>query len=40
VAQVLTGGPEALAASKELIREIGERDLAANGPYTAEVIAA
>jgi len=39
VAQVLTGGPEALAASKELIREIGERDLAANGPYTAEVIA-
>lgn len=35
---ILSGGPEALAVSKELIREIGERSLTANGPYTAEVI--
>jgi len=39
VARLMTGGPRALAASKALIRGIGERDLAANGPYTAEVIA-
>ena len=36
---ILSGGPEALAVSKELIREIGERSLTDNGPYTAEVIA-
>ena len=35
---ILTGGPQALAVSKELIREIGERSLEENGPYTAEVI--
>ena len=35
---ILTGGPEALAVSKELIREIAERSLDENGPYTAEVI--
>ncbi len=35
---VLTGGPNALAVSKELIREIAERSLEENGPYTAEVI--
>lgn len=38
VAMILTGGPEALATSKELIREISERSLDENGPYTAEVI--
>ena len=36
---VLTGGPHALAAAKELIRGIGERNLDDNGPYTAEEIA-
>ena len=36
---VLTGGPNALAAAKELIRGIGERNLDDNGPYTAEEIA-
>ncbi len=35
---ILTGGPNALAVSKELIREIAERSLEDNGPYTAEVI--
>ena len=35
---ILTGGPHALGVSKELIREIGERSLEDNGPYTAEVI--
>jgi methylglutaconyl-CoA hydratase len=40
VRQILSGGPEALATSKELIREIGERSLEENGPYTAEVITA
>lgn len=35
---IVSGGPNALAASKELIREIGERLLADNGPYTAEII--
>ena len=35
---ILTGGPHALAVSKELIRAIGERSLDENGPYTAEVI--
>lgn len=35
---VLTGGPQALAVSKELIREVGERSLDDNGPYTAELI--
>jgi methylglutaconyl-CoA hydratase len=39
IAMILTGGPEALAVSKELIREIAERFLDENGPYTAEVIA-
>ena len=37
-ALILSGGPEALAVSKELIREIGERTLAENGPYTADLI--
>lgn len=35
---VLSGGPEALAASKELIRGIGDRTLDENGPYTAKLI--
>jgi methylglutaconyl-CoA hydratase len=35
---ILSGGPNALAVSKELIREIAERSLEENGPYTAEVI--
>ncbi len=39
VALILSGGPEALAVSKELIREVAERSLVDNGPYTAEVIA-
>jgi methylglutaconyl-CoA hydratase len=38
VAMILTGGPEALAVSKDLIRGISERSLDENGPYTAEVI--
>ncbi|MGD2111217.1 MAG: enoyl-CoA hydratase/isomerase family protein [Phycisphaerae bacterium] len=38
VQAILTGGPNALAVSKELLREIGERSLVENGPYTAEVI--
>jgi len=38
-AAILTGGPEALAVSKALIRGIAERSLEENGPYTAEVIA-
>ena len=38
VKMILTGGAEALAVSKELIREVGERSLDENGPYTAEVI--
>jgi len=38
IAMILTGGPEALAVSKELIRNISERSLDENGPYTAEVI--
>jgi methylglutaconyl-CoA hydratase len=36
---ILTGGPKALAGAKELIREISERSLEENGPYTAEAIA-
>ena len=39
VEMIMTGGPEALAVSKELIREISERSLDENGPYTADVIA-
>lgn len=39
IALLSSGGPQALAASKELIRAIGERSLEENGPYTAEVIA-
>ncbi len=39
VESILTGGPAALAASKELLREIGHRSIDENGPYTAEVIA-
>ena len=35
---ILTGGPEALGVSKELIREIAERRLEENSPYTAGVI--
>ena len=38
IEMILTGGPEALAGAKELIREIGERSLEENGPYTAHVI--
>lgn len=38
IEMILTGGPEALAVSKELIREISERSLDDNGPYTAAVI--
>ena len=34
-----SGGPQALAAAKELIRGIGERTLEENGPYTARLIA-
>ena len=39
VQAILTGGPAALTAAKELIREIGQRSLDDNGPYTAEEIA-
>ncbi len=35
---ILTGGPEALGVTKDLIRGISERSLDDNGPYTAEVI--
>jgi methylglutaconyl-CoA hydratase len=35
---IQTGGPEALAASKQLIRDIAERSLDENGPYTAKLI--
>ncbi len=38
-AMILTGGPQALAAAKELIREVAERPLEENGPYTAGIIA-
>ncbi len=38
VAQILSGGPQALASSKELIRQVAERSITDNGPYTAEVI--
>ena len=38
IGMILTGGPQALAVSKELIREISERSLDENGPYTAGVI--
>lgn len=38
VRMILSGGPQALAVSKELVREIAERSLEENGPYTAEVI--
>ncbi|MBN2560639.1 MAG: enoyl-CoA hydratase/isomerase family protein [Phycisphaerae bacterium] len=38
IKMILTGGPKALAGSKELIREISERSIEDNGPYTAEVI--
>jgi methylglutaconyl-CoA hydratase len=38
IALVLTGGPQALAVSKELLHTIGERTLEENGPHTAEVI--
>jgi methylglutaconyl-CoA hydratase len=38
IAMVRTGGPGALAVSKELICGIAERSLEENGPYTAEVI--
>jgi methylglutaconyl-CoA hydratase len=39
VQQVLTGGPNALAVSKGLIRWVGERSLEENGKYTAQLIA-
>jgi len=39
VQMVLTGGPQALAVSKGLIRSVGERSLEENGKYTAEMIA-
>ena len=39
IALILTGGPKALGVSKELIREVAERSIDENGPYTAEVIA-
>ncbi|MFQ5590692.1 MAG: enoyl-CoA hydratase/isomerase family protein [Phycisphaerae bacterium] len=39
VESILTGGPNALASSKELIRGVSERSLEDCGPYTAEVIA-
>jgi methylglutaconyl-CoA hydratase len=39
IEMVLTGGPHALAAAKELIRGITERSLDENGPYTAAEIA-
>lgn len=39
IEMILTGGPEALAGAKELIRGIAERSLDQNGPYTAELIA-
>ena len=38
IKMILTGGPDALGVSKELIREVAERTLEENGPYTAEVI--
>lgn len=38
VGLTLTGGPEALAVSKELLRGISERDLEQNMTFTAEVI--
>jgi methylglutaconyl-CoA hydratase len=38
ISHILTGGPEALTASKELLRGIAERDLERNKTYTAEVI--
>ena len=39
VGMMLKNGPEALAVSKDLIREIAQRTLEDNGPYTAGVIA-
>ncbi len=39
IGMILAGGPEALAASKDLLREISERSLEENGPFTAGVIA-
>ncbi len=39
IKMILTGGPMALADAKKLIREISERSLEDNGPYTAEAIA-
>lgn len=39
VKMILTGGPGALAAAKQLIRGISERSLDDNGPYTAQEIA-
>ena len=38
IKMILTGGPDALGVSKELVREVAERTLEENGPYTAEVI--
>ncbi len=39
VAAIMTGGPEALGVSKDLIRDISERSLDENETYTADVIA-
>ena len=35
---ILTGGPQALAASKEVILEASERSLSESAPYTADVL--
>jgi methylglutaconyl-CoA hydratase len=39
VSSIISGGPQALTVTKELIRGICERGVDENGPYTAEVIA-
>jgi methylglutaconyl-CoA hydratase len=38
VEMILTGGPEALASSKELIRSVSEQTLEQSRGYTAELI--
>lgn len=40
VQMILSGGPAALAVTKNLIHQIGEKTISENGPYTAEVITA
>jgi len=39
VSSIISGGPQALTVTKELIRGICDRGIVENGPYTAEVIA-